>query len=52
MLLSFFRFKIWLCTALGAYSLLVRVLRYRRRDGVPRRLNVREAAPTLMNTGL
>jgi hypothetical protein len=52
MLLPFSSSKIWICTALGAYWLLVRVLRYRRRDSVSRRLNVSKVWPTLMESGI
>jgi hypothetical protein len=44
--------KVWTYLALAAYWLLVRVLRYRRRDGVSRRLNVSKVWPTLMKLGL
>ena len=52
MLLPLSSSKIWICTALGAYWLLVRVLRYRRRDSVSRRLNVSKVWRTLMELGL
>jgi hypothetical protein len=42
--------KIWICTALGAYWFIVRVLRYRRRDGFTRRLNVRTILPVLVTS--